>query len=235
MNLLEQFMTEFNLLHEAMKRYTRRDDNFGSLMYQLRNKHPVIKQYHDEIDLARQLRNLLVHEKKEFYNIAEPTEMFVNQLKLIRRKFENPETVRLFSKAVTTLNSNDSLKDALNKMRKHPVSQYPVFKENEFLGILTDNGVTKWLTSVSIRNSINLSDYSVKDILNRDDKDSSYIIVNHNFSLYEVEKKMTELVNEKGYSKLVILITSYGKITHKEDIIGIITPVDMPKILEYIR
>jgi len=46
---------------------------------------------------------------------------------------------------------------------------------------------------------------------------------------------MTELVNQKGDSKLIILITPNGNIKSREDIIGVITPVDMTRVLEFLR
>ncbi|CAD2072395.1 CBS domain-containing protein [Phocicoccus pinnipedialis] len=235
MNLLEEFLTEFNLLHEAMKKDAHRDQNFGKLMYYLKNRNPIVKQYYDDIDKARQLRNILVHEKKEKYNIAEPTEMFVERLRLIRSKFENPETVALFKRPITSLNNSDTFKKALNDMRQQQVSQYPVFEGNEFLGMLTDNGITKWLTLVSTETFIDLSTYQVRDLIQLDDKDTSYIIVDKNYPLHKVEEKMTELVNRKGYSKLSILITPKGHIKSRDDIIGIITPADMPRVLEYLK
>ena len=122
MSLLDQFISEFNQLHEAMKHYTKRDDNFGSLFFQLKDRHPVIKQYQEEINMARQLRNLLVHEKKDEFNIAEPTPEFIETLKAIRLQFENPAPVSLFKKEVIDLNKEDTLIKALELINEHHVS-----------------------------------------------------------------------------------------------------------------
>ena len=110
-----------------------------------------------------------------------------------------------------------------------------IFKGDTFLGILTNNGILKWLTLVSTVSSIDLSSSRVSDLIELDDKDSSYIIVVRKYPLHQIEEKMTELVNQKCYSKLIILITPNGYIKSREAIIGIITPVDMPWVLEYLR
>lgn len=39
-------------------------------------------------------------------------------------------------------------------MRQNQVSQYHVFEGNKFFGMLTDKGITKWLTTVSTETSI---------------------------------------------------------------------------------
>lgn len=75
----------------------------------------------------------------------------------------------------------------------------------------------------------------MSDLIELDDKDSSYIIVVRKYPLHQIEEKMTELVNQKCYSKLIILITPNGYIKSREAIIGIITPVDMLRVLEYLR
>ncbi|WJP97882.1 CBS domain-containing protein [Macrococcus bovicus] len=234
MSNLDQFLTEFNLLHEAMKKNTKRDDNFGSLFYQLKEKHPVIKEHQEDIDMARELRNLLVHEKKEAFNIAEPTAEFIEKLKKIRQQFENPATVSIFNKEVISLNETDSLLKVLELVEDYHVSQYPVFQGQRFLGILTDNGITSWLSSVRQENPLDLNKYKVSDLLSKDDKGASYEIIRQDMPLYEIEKKMIERINQKGHSKLVMLISETGVIEHREDITGIITPGDMPKVIEHL-
>ncbi|ULG74262.1 CBS domain-containing protein [Macrococcus brunensis] len=234
MGNLDQFLTAFNLLHEAMKKYTKRDDNFGSLLYQLKEKHPVIKQYQDDIDMARELRNLLVHEKKETFNIAEPTTEFIDMLTTIRQQFENPTTVSIFSKEVISLSDTDSLLKVLELVEQYHVSQYPVFQGQRLLGILTDNGITNWLSSVRKEAPLDLTKYKVSELLSQDDKGASYEVVKQNMPLYEIEKKMIERINQKGQSKLVLLISKTGTIKQREDIIGIITPGDMPKVMEHL-
>ncbi|TDM02223.1 CBS domain-containing protein [Macrococcus carouselicus] len=232
MDNFERFISTFNQLHEAMKDETKRDDSFGSLFYQLKEKHPVVKAFKDEIDLARQLRNLLIHEKKDAFNIAEPTTEFINQLESIRQQIANPATVKQFNKPVVCLNIDDSLVDTLAHIKQHQLSQYPIFDGQRFLGILTDNGLTNWLASVSTKGTINLMDYRVRDVLPNDEKGASFIIVKNDMPLHEVEQTMIDEINTKGHSKLVILISDSGKVEKPQDILGIITPGDMPKVLE---
>ena len=227
-------MTEFNLLHEAMKKYTKHDDNFGSLFYQLKEKHPVIKQYQDDINMARELRNLLVHEKKETFNIAEPTAEFIDMLKSIRQQFENPATVSIFNKEVVSLSDMDSLLRVLELVEQYHVSQYPVFQGQRFLGILTDNGITNWLSSVRKETPLDLNKYKVGELVSKDDKGASYEVIKQDMPLYEIEKKMIEHISQKGHSKLVLLISKTNTIKQKEDIVGIITAGDMPKIMEHL-
>ncbi len=92
-----------------------------------------------------------------------------------------------------------------------------------------------YLKVMSLLDNKDLSTYIVKELLKLDDKDSSYIIGDSNYPLHQGEEKLSELDNLRCYSRLVILITPRGHIKTPENIIGIITPVDMPRVLEYLR
>ncbi|UTH13895.1 CBS domain-containing protein [Macrococcus equipercicus] len=234
MNNFNQFIAEFNSLHKAMQKITGKEDDFGSLFHEMKETHSVIRRYKNQIDVARELRNLLVHNQTEAYNFAEPSNEFIKELKAIRIKLEKPETVSIFKKQVMTLDCNDSLTDALSLVKKYQVTQYPVFEDREFKGILSDNGITNWLSIVIVDEIVDLSEVKIADVLDKDEEFSSYIIVKNNLPLYEVEKKMLQRINERGHSNLVVLITPLGRLTKKEDIIGIITPWDMPHIVKHL-
>ncbi|WP_062532098.1 CBS domain-containing protein [Jeotgalibaca dankookensis] len=232
MNNSNLFIKEFNSLHNAMQEAAGKDGEFYSLLHELKNTHPVVKKYESHIDLARRLRNLLVHESKaDSYAIAQPSPEIIQELKLVRMKLENPEKVSLFKKEVITLDVTDSLTKVLDLVEKHNITQFPVFNNKHFEGMLSDNGITHWLARVLGDKVIQLTDVRVKDIIQKDEELASYIIVSSNMPLYEVEQQMMAKINRTGNSKVVVLITPAGNISKKADIIGIITPWDMPEII----
>lgn len=91
------------------------------------------------------------------------------------------------------------------------------------------------LKVMSLLDNKDLSTYIVKELLKLDDKDSSYIIGDRYYPLHQGEEKMSELDNLRCYSRLVILITPRGHIKTPENIFGIITLADIPRVLEYLR
>lgn len=232
MNNSDLFIKEFNSLHEAMQEAAGKETEFYSLLNELKDKHPVVKKYESHIDLARRLRNILVHESKaDSYAIAQPSGELIDDLKLVRMKLENPEKVSMFKKEVMTLDVTDSLTKVLKLIEQHNITQFPVFDKKSFKGMLSDNGITNWLARVLKDKSIDLTGVRVKDIIQKDEELTSYIIVENNMPLYEVEKRMMAKINHSGNSKVIVLITPLGKINQKSDIIGIITPWDMPEIM----
>ena len=174
----------------------------------------------------------MVHESKaDSYAIAQPSPELIQELKLVRMKLENPEKVSMFKKEVITLDVTDSLTKVLDLVEKHNITQFPVFNNKHFEGMLSDNGITHWLARVLGDKVIQLTDVRVKDIIQKDEELASYIIVSSNMPLYEVEQQMMAKINRTGNSKVVVLITPAGNISKKADIIGIITPWDMPEII----
>jgi hypothetical protein len=64
-NTVERFLTEFNKLHDAMQDKLGKNDDFYSLL-KIMEKDLVISRFKDQLHIIRQLRNLLVHEKKQW-------------------------------------------------------------------------------------------------------------------------------------------------------------------------
>lgn len=67
----------------------------------------------------------------------------------IRKELENPTTIHSFVRDTSVLVAevDDPLRNALGSMIAHSFSQVPVYKSNEYAGLLTTNSVARWLAS----------------------------------------------------------------------------------------
>lgn len=91
MSQVNDFITEFNLMHQSMKQKTQREDSFGSLLTYLKNRNRVIQRYYDQLNVYRELRNLIVHEDYGAeVRLTIPTQHTIDEFYNIRRKFEKP-------------------------------------------------------------------------------------------------------------------------------------------------
>ncbi|MCJ1782334.1 CBS domain-containing protein [Mammaliicoccus sciuri] len=237
MNNLDRFIIEFNYLHKEIAKRLNRNENteFGKLFNELTEKNKSLKPYVNSIDTARKLRNILVHEPiRNNFTIAEPSDEIIKSLRDVRIKIEHPNTVKLFHKDVIILDVNNTLIDVLNIIKEYSITQFPVFENNNFIGMLSDNGISKWLASVTKQELVDLTEINLKEVINQDESRNSFVIVKSNLPLFEVEKSITKKIKEKGYSNIVVLITPLEKIKSKDDIKGIITPWDLPDLFERI-
>src|SRR5699024_6016859 len=111
---MEEFMSEFNRLHDVLQDKIGRSDDFYTLLKDMEND-LVIRRYKDELHVIRKLRNILVHEKKTIdYDIAIPSDKVIEQIKFIRKQIIQPATAgKYFSRRVFSFNVEDSFKRLL--------------------------------------------------------------------------------------------------------------------------
>ena len=223
MNNVEIFIEEFNKLHKVLP---SKEKEFGNAIKTL-NHNPIIRKHKAKLELARKLRNILVHENR-MSKVATPTNSIIKSLTEIRRKFENPATVNEFTKDVRIFDVKDTIYEVLKVIKKESISQFPVFDEENFKGIFSDNGITNWLAK---KKMVYTKETTIKDILSLDEHIESYQIVRMHKPLYEIEEIFYENIQKRGDANIIILITPMGDIKNKTDIRGIITPWDFPELL----
>ncbi|MFV8253200.1 hypothetical protein ACNNLS_09225 [Aerococcus viridans] len=111
-------------------------------------------------------------------------------------------------------------------------SQFPVFNNNELVGLISENGITHFLAESVAEDVISIVDTEVKDAIKLDEAKDSISIVNSNTLIHDVEEIFSKKLHE-GNSIFAILVSSRGrKIKTSDDIVGIITPCYLPIILD---
>jgi len=239
MDRINQFISEFNLLHKAMNDKADEDiEGFGRLLNYMRNKDKTVEHYYEQLDVIRELRNTLVHEKVSVdFELAIPTKEIIARIKHIRESIEMPGTVEeFFSKEVVTLHVNDPLSKLLARVKETPYSQFPIFSKEGMVGVLSDNGVAKWLArefSEEDDDIVNLRYTRVGDLIQAKEVKNKgfyqYRIINPKTSLYLVEEIFHKEL-KKGNNLLVLLLSEEKTINKPYEIDGIITTWDLPKL-----
>jgi len=114
------------------------------------------------------------------------------------------------SKDIVKLKTTDTLHDAIKKMQDQSISQVPVFDGNEVVGLITEDGIVKYLldSDEMQRKKIKLSEVM----------DPRPPIVDHNTPV----KTLVSLIR---YSKCVL-------VSKQSKIVGIITASDTLKLAE---
>lgn len=231
---VEAFLAEFNQLHKAMQAKTGKQDDFFSLLKRMEKTDSVIRRYKDELHLTRKLRNLLVHEKQTIaYDIAIPSEEALQALHDIRIKFEYPETASTFEKKVYSFNINDSLFKLLEAVNRYQISHFPIFDDHQLQGVMSHNGITHWIGHEYQQKIIDLTKVQLSDIVEAEDTYMHYDVIIPETPLYLVEQLFQENLLA-GRNLFVILIATKKKITQADQLKGIITSNDLPRVLQSI-
>ncbi|MFI3621134.1 CBS domain-containing protein [Vagococcus fluvialis] len=230
-NNVPKFNHAFNELHALIAEKTGENPNtnFGVLLDKAEKNNKIVKHYKQQLDVFRQFRNILTHKTySETEAIAIPSDTLINEIQEITSKIKYSKKVKdLFESEVICFDIKDPIIDVLKAIEKNGYSQFPVFEEGKLKGIVSENGITNFLAKSISDDIISISEILVSDVIELDEKISAYKIINANKSIYDIE----EMFSSNGIANNILLITKDGKVNSKEDFTGVITPWDMPKII----
>lgn len=218
---------------------------FEECLYTIKNryKHTILNNYIDQLYLINNFRNTIVHDStNEFYDIAEPSDYTMKILKEVYNFFLKPITVKKYLNFKKfgnplTVSAEHNLEEILNLISKYNFSQFPVFDNDEFSGMITDNGLINFIAKLKDEGGIIFEDNKVKNILKGDnayeENKESYAIHYQEKELYRVLDAFTDVENVIQY----VLISKSGKegFRSKDDLVGIFTTADIPDVVKYLK
>lgn len=224
-DLVERFKAAYNSIDRFLRKHLGKEDKvpFISLVREYQRTHRSETDC-DYLRIAAKLRNVLVHEQTEPYQpVAVPTLPVVQRLETIYQLLTNPPLiVPRFKRPVETTAPDDSLARVLKRIWEKDYSQFPVYDGEKFQGLLTENGITRWLAHyVSKEMSLmELDEVPVGEVLPEEAKRQNWLFVAKQTTVDQVkalfaEKKLLEAV----------LITETGNCAEKP--IGIVTRWDV--------
>lgn len=170
------------------------------------------------------LRNFLVHEMDSDLSYpAIPSQLMVENLERVLNQFLQPDPViPKFQRDVVNFQINDSFLKVLKEIHQNSFSQFPIYNESGFAGLLTENGIARWLSKLAVTNTtiIDFDENQINAILNQEEKRKNFSFIPRSSSTIEAEKQFM-----KSPSLEAVLITQSGK--QNEKLLGIITRWDI--------
>ena len=228
LNLIERFLVAFNALDSHLQRVLGNEspNSFRSAVDLYARRH----KWWRDAELLRTcagLRNILVHDKFEPYEYpCVPTEALVTRLEAARDRLLHPQrAIPKFGRDVVTVQNSDSLAHVLRLVHSLKYSHFPVYEYSKstakFRGVLTENGITRWLAQHSAQDDslIDLADEPVSAVLLLEEK-------RHNYEFAEQQARVEEILyrfHENTYLEAVLL-TAHGH--ENEKLVGIVTRWD---------
>jgi predicted transcriptional regulator len=155
---IHSFLARFNRIDVQLRRkvgLSRTDGGFNQVLNRLVQMHPNLVDA-DSLRTLAAIRNALVHEtlgQSDFCVV--PTRTAIQQLDSVIDELVAPlRVIPSFRRKVETITPEDTLHSVLQLIARRDYSQFPVWQHQRFLGLLTENGITRWLATDTSRKSI---------------------------------------------------------------------------------
>ena len=229
LELIERFRVAFNQI-EAHLRFELRepdDTSFTRLVHLYAEQNLVWgNRAGRRLRAYAKLRNVLVHTRQEPEQfVCVPLPFVVERIEQIRDELlEKERVIPKFQRVVTTVKTNDKLSYVLEIIAEEDFSQFPIYDgDDEFRGLLTENGITRWLARHTVREMtlVDFEDTLVETVLSEEEDRPTCGFVSRQATIEEV----TIRFGRNPFLEAV-LITQNGQAS--ETPIGIVTRWDIP-------
>ncbi|HFI2473373.1 TPA: hypothetical protein ACGO11_001739 [Streptococcus suis] len=236
-----RFLELFNDLDKVLRKVCQVEDgehaDVGSMLAKAKDLSPVnpVQANWDNLYVARQLRNLIVHERRTgLKEVAQPSQELISVLEKVIAQYKAPLTIETYLQKTQKIkpilfDSRDKLTQALEIVEREHVSKFPIFSGKSYQGLVSDKGLANWLAKASketgsIREKLEKA--SLADVLACEEDSIQVLILPTDTSLYQ-------LINHfEGRKRTTVLVTRQagGKLHSPEDLVGIITAQDIAEI-----
>lgn len=227
----DRFLNAFNSIEQYLRKITGMDTRCGfyHLVKEGSKKNSIIKHFAIDLNEFRELRNAIVHNKRdeEGYAIAEPNDQAIREIELIRSYLlDPPRVIPLFQKKVFALPSNETISRALEFMYTHSYSQIPIMSGGSMDSLLSSHSIARWLGANMEKNFLTLKDTTIKTVLGYAEEDfaRNFRIVKDSTTLFDVRELFWQF-QDNGEKLEAVLITRNGGAA--EELLGIITHWDL--------
>ncbi len=236
MSAADEFLTLFNKIEQRLDDLndSTRHYGFRRLVENLSKENPLINTFKVQLIEYNQLRNALVHQSTE-EAIAEPHPEVLAEMRSIYQQLTKPPLAKeIAASPVFTATTQTPLIEVIKAMNQNFYTSIPIYHDDRFVGVFSDHSITQWLAQVA--GPIDPAETilsQLQEFFNQpDDKFNSYQFMEKDVDLYTVRRAFTSFTREKKRLGAVFL-TAHGRPT--EEILGIITAWDLPKMEKHYR
>jgi len=233
MSNAQKFLALFNDIERHFNNLAglNKHEDFMMITARLSESNRVIRVLKNDLREYAELRNAIVHQTKN-KPIAEPYDETVEDLQKIITLIKKPPTAyNIASKSVYKCKSDDLIIDVVKKMTKEIYTHVPVLKNGKFIGVFSESALARWLSSSAEKDGFILDAIKIGEIEKYFDKEDDsfcgYKFLPRNVDVFIIRDEFLSFLNQTKRLG-AIFVTANGK--ESEEIIGIITSWDLPKI-----
>lgn len=233
----EQFLEHYIVIERILRKtYGSKGqyETFLQLVGKAEKKSSLIRYYANDLREYGELRNAIVHNRtpKENAIIAEPHSFVVVRMANIRNNIEQPKKIKdVMTTGVYTATINDNINLTAKKMYQKIYTHVPIYKEDEFVGVLSESALLRWVGELSSSGNNLDPNRPIKATLHQLDqpgnKFNDYEFIPKGMLILEVRAKFENALLS-GRRLGAIFVTKTGK--KSEPIEGMVTAWDLPRL-----
>ena len=229
----ERFLSAYNVIEQAMQRKmgdAGSKEGFRRLIDHLSDRDWSVRKFRDDLVEFAELRNAIIHERiSPRYLIAVPLPGTVDRIERIAASMERPPLVYpRFRAEVVGFDVDDPVQKVLATLASTGYSQFPVYREGQYVGLLTDGGIGRWLArslgGIRQAGGAGPLDLTVGEVLKVEKNPDRARFIGRTATTYQAENLFATSGKDK-WRVSAVLITENGR--PEEDLLGIITPSDI--------
>lgn len=225
----DRFLASFNKIEKLLKRLYAQDHYipFQRLVDLMSKNNAVVRRFRDDLKELAELRNAIVHERTDpVHTIAEPHDSTVSHILRIEQLIaEPPRVIPLFARPVKGFDLTDSITEVLRVIKLERFSQFPIYENGRFRGLLSDKGIAFWLAQQLDSKALVFSDIPIHNVLASQKNRENYEFIDRNTTLYEVQDIFDRRAISRKPRLDALLITHNGD--PDQALLGIVTPWDL--------
>ncbi|HEL9599164.1 TPA: CBS domain-containing protein [Streptococcus suis] len=241
----ERFLQLFNDLDKVLRKVCgiadEKHEAVGSMLTKAKDlsRHNPVAANWDKLYVARQLRNLMVHEKRTgLAEVAQPSQELIVTLENVIAQYQKPKTIQNFvvesdfAKPVW-FDTNATLIDILRVIKDKKYSQFPIFDDGKYVGMVSENAITNWLAKslTDERLITGCRDVSAKDILKEEESGREPFMIYKESTLYDV----IDVFESKQATVVLVCEQSGSDLVSSNKLIAVLTVYDLPAIYKAVQ
>lgn len=164
----EAFLTAFNAVEQALKERTGLDrhESFRTAAHRFVKAHRWWERDFEAMLAFADLRNVIVHERYDPYEyLSIPSTHVLEEIQAVRDRLLRPTRAdEAFAREVASLEVTQSVLEALREVGGRAYTQFPVYQNGAFRGLVTGNGIAHWLAHVMEHEDVSLLDFAERTV-----------------------------------------------------------------------
>ncbi len=223
---VEDFLTAFNRIERELKRRTGvpEHEGFKTAAHRFVERHAWWRRDFEAILAFSDLRNVIVHDRFDrFGYLSVPSREVLDEIAAIERRLLRPVRAdAAFARDVVAVDVGDALASVLARIRDRAFTQFPVYEDGTFRGLVTAAGLAHWLaqqTRDADDARIDFARRTAGELLAFESGADAWSFAARDLPAVEVVERFVE---RPGLA--AVLITEHGR--EDQGLLGIATPSD---------
>jgi predicted transcriptional regulator len=228
LDLIQEFEAVYNKVDHFLRKSSGSDETvpFMQLVNEYSRRNPAWRDAEILKTIAK-VRNVITHGKTAPYRyVAIPAPDLMEDINACHGRLTKPVLAfTKFHRKVKSVFIQDNLAQVLKIIKEKDYSQFPVYGAKGFCGLLTENGITRWLahhvaTQISL---VELEEVLIEWVIEKEESQG-----NHQFARRDM--RVDDIVLRFASHDLLeaVLITATGK--QSEPLLGIATRWDILQV-----